>query len=153
MSALEQWKELLVLLCSCEELPRRNPSLYRTFLSILKTQLRTIAPEFFYDESAAEGNCVTRALSSLFEICCDEQDEALDMELREYATKLRAFVQRRFNLTVNAFGAFTTFAADEDELAPVVVDIVQENENRWEDTDEYNAEIAFDWLNQQQRSY
>ncbi|DAZ96615.1 TPA: hypothetical protein N0F65_000181 [Lagenidium giganteum] len=97
MAALEQWKQFVSLLCSCDAIVRSKPELFLAFLKVLRVQLEQIPADFF-DDSLTSNNFLRPCLSSLFEIL-----DAHDIN------------EQRFGLHG------LTDAMEDDEYAPVVV--------------------------------
>ncbi|KAH8556016.1 A1 cistron-splicing factor [Umbelopsis sp. PMI_123] len=48
-TSFNQWKKLIQLLCSCQELVKESPQLFRDFLDVLKKQMNECPQDFFYD--------------------------------------------------------------------------------------------------------
>ncbi|KAG9416347.1 a1-alpha2 repression [Aphanomyces cochlioides] len=146
--ALNQWKQFVWLLCSCENAVITRPELFSSFLQVIHVHLEQVGPDFFEDEVANE-NFIKASLASLFEIL---HDDTLDPKLLQRATKLKIFLKDRFHLEFDVMGTYTF---GDDECAPTVVlpdelpsyvftqDII--------DSEEENLNIAQD-IYRQQRS-
>lgn len=114
LRALEQWKGLLHLLCSCEAALRSRPRLYCELLPILRAQL-ALAPEDLFEDAQSEDNFLRQLLARLAENTLDGAD--LDGALAAELGRLWTFVRERFGLSVEALRA----AALEDDDEPMVV--------------------------------
>jgi A1 cistron-splicing factor AAR2 len=112
----EQWKRLVRLLCSCEELAADRPLFVAKFLTVLSAQLE-IAPGDFFVDPLSKNNFLLSALRDLFEILLT--DPSVSQQLQELATALREHVTERFGGHFGGHGGLGW--EDEDEDAPVVV--------------------------------
>ncbi|OQR99103.1 hypothetical protein ACHHYP_07497 [Achlya hypogyna] len=114
LDALQQWKQLVWLLCSSEAAVATKPELFTSFLALMHAHLDQVGAEFFQDE-VAEHNFLQASLASLFEIL---HDDTLDAKLLAKSRKLQAFLQQKFALR---FDVLDTYAFGDDDCAPTVV--------------------------------
>ncbi|KAF0697996.1 Aste57867_11327 [Aphanomyces stellatus] len=114
LDALNQWKQFVWLLCSCEHAVTTRPDLFIAFLQLIHVHLEQVGADFFQDEVANE-NFIKASLASLFEIL---NDDTLDSRLLQRATKLKIFLKDRFQLQFDVMG---TYCFGDDESAPAVV--------------------------------
>merc|ERR1719198_2833153 len=107
----EQWKALLLLLCSCESAVTTRPELFAELLRSFFSQLSQAPQDLFGDDLTKEnflGSCAV----SLLEICDSEEAQP---RLRKRCGKLRELVAEKF-------GVGTEDLALLGEDAPQVVD-------------------------------
>jgi A1 cistron-splicing factor AAR2 len=114
LEAFEHWKQLVRLLCSCEDAVTRRREVYDEFLSALEAQLAEI-PEDFLVDIVASNNIVYHSLRSLFRTL--QLSETADDRLK---SKAKRFQER---LTVKFLWDFTGLDKEDDDEAPVVVNI------------------------------
>ncbi|OWZ13435.1 hypothetical protein PHMEG_00013239 [Phytophthora megakarya] len=106
LAALEQWKQFIALMCSCERALSSQVALFLAFIKLLRTQLEQISEDFFQDETTSE-NFLRPCLVSLLELI--EADDAPPQ-----AFHLRHLLTSRFHWDPQA-------ELELDEFAPVVV--------------------------------
>ncbi|POM75829.1 A1 cistron-splicing factor [Phytophthora palmivora] len=99
LAALEQWKQFIALLCSCERALASHVPLFLAFIKLFRTQLEQIPQDFFQDETTSE-NFLSPCLSSLLELI--EADDA-PRELREKAFHFRQLLASRFHWDFHEF--------------------------------------------------
>lgn len=109
----EQWKRVVRLLCSCEELAADEPLFVAKFLTAFSAQLE-IAPGDFFVDPLSKNNFLLHALKDLFEILLS--DPTVSRELQELACSLRDQVTDRFGCHFQ-----DEYLGWEDEYAPVIV--------------------------------
>jgi A1 cistron-splicing factor AAR2 len=112
--AFEQWKRLVVLLCSCDDAISKWRAVYDAFLSVLEAQLSEIEEDFLVD-IVAGNNFVYQSLRTLFRTL--QLSETVDDRLK---SKAKRFQER---LTVKFQWDFTRLDREDDEDAPVVISI------------------------------
>ncbi|KAL3665054.1 hypothetical protein V7S43_009688 [Phytophthora oleae] len=110
LAALEQWKQFIALMCSCERALTTHVLLFLAFIKLFQTQLEQIPEDFFQDEMTSE-NFVSPCLLSLLELIEDDDSPA---QLRQKAVHLRQLLASRFHWDSNV-------ELELDEFAPVVV--------------------------------
>lgn len=113
LEAFEHWKQLVGLLCSCDDAVSKRREVYDEFLSALEAQLLEI-PEDFLVDIVASNNFVYHSLRSLFRTL--QLNEIVDGRLK---SKAKRFQER---LTVKFTWDFTGLDREEDDEAPVVVE-------------------------------
>ncbi|TMW59483.1 hypothetical protein Poli38472_004552 [Pythium oligandrum] len=111
LTAMEQWKQMLLMLCSCEQALTTHVELFRAFLKLLRTQLEQIPVDFFQDELTGD-NFLRPCMASLLELL---RDAECPPELGSMGEQLTGLLQSRFHLDLG------TELLDDDEFAPVVV--------------------------------
>uniref|UniRef100_K3W8B9 AAR2 splicing factor homolog n=1 Tax=Globisporangium ultimum (strain ATCC 200006 / CBS 805.95 / DAOM BR144) TaxID=431595 RepID=K3W8B9_GLOUD len=109
LAALEQWKQFIVMLCSCDRALHTHTSLFAAFLKLLHTHLKQI-PEDFFDDETTSANFLRPCLASFFEVL---DDVDAPQQLQTPTRQLQQLVQTRFGITLSSF--------DAEEFAPVVV--------------------------------
>uniref|UniRef100_A0A1B6EZA2 Protein AAR2 homolog n=1 Tax=Cuerna arida TaxID=1464854 RepID=A0A1B6EZA2_9HEMI len=114
LEALDQWKRLVRLLCTCQAAVCRRPQLYSQFLDVLELHLSEI-PEDFLVDIVASVNLVYASLRELFRTM--QTDSEVDGRLR---SKAERFQQR---LTDKFEWDFEDLDRDEDDEAPVIVEL------------------------------
>lgn len=119
LSALEQWKALVALLCACDEAldEPRERALFSRFVRVLGAQLRHLPPDLFTDALSAR-NFLGPSLAGLHELL--EARAGLPAGLRGAAARLWETVRERFGVDVGA----GRDDIDPDD-APVVVDAAE----------------------------
>eukprot|EP00644_Phytophthora_capsici_P016749 jgi/Phyca11/10245/fgenesh1_pm.PHYCAscaffold_47_\ len=108
LAALEQWKQFIALLCSCERALSTHLSLFLAFMKLFQTQLEQIPEDFFQDDTTSE-NFLSPCLLSLLELV---EDDDSPPQLHQKAIHLRQLLASRFHWDSNV---------ELDEFAPVVV--------------------------------
>lgn len=115
LEAFEQWKKLIQLLCSCEKALTRYTNLYSELISSLELHLQEV-PEDFLVDIVANNNIIYRSLRELFStlhMLKDQVDGGLYCKAERFKEKL-----------TTKFGwDFTNLDAEDDEEAPVVVEL------------------------------
>lgn len=114
LEAFEHWKQLVVLLCSCDDAISKRREVYDAFLSALEAQLLEI-PEDFLVDIVASSNFVYHSLRSLFRTL--QFSETVDGRLK---SKAKRFQER---LTVQFQWDFTGLDREDGDDAPVVVNM------------------------------
>eukprot|EP00043_Microstomoeca_roanoka_P003494 m.44128 g.44128 ORF g.44128 m.44128 type:complete len:170 (+) comp12084_c0_seq3:872-1381(+) len=113
LDGFEQWKQMVHLLCSCDEAIVKYPDLYLNFLNAIRYQMEQTPPDFFVD-IVTSNNFLVQALQSLF-LRIREADGARP-DVRAEAEKLKT------KLTAHFGWSFESGEDDEDdEDGPTVV--------------------------------
>jgi A1 cistron-splicing factor AAR2 len=107
--ALEQWKNIIELLCNCDEAMESHEDLFTNFIQILKKQLHSIPKDFFVDE-LSERNFLTKTLTSLYGIISEDSPE----NVQNQAIELKSQLLEQFNWTLDQ--------DDDPDDAPFVVE-------------------------------
>jgi len=107
----EQWRALLLLLCSCETAAVRRSELFCELCRTFFAQLSQAPSDLFGDDLTRDNFMGTCAIS-LLEIC-DTQDAS--QKLRKRCTKLRELVEEKFGLSTQDLALL-------GEDAPQIVD-------------------------------
>ncbi|KAG3014120.1 hypothetical protein PC128_g9489 [Phytophthora cactorum] len=110
LAALEQWKQFIALMCSCEQALSSHVLLFLAFIKLFRTQLEQIPEDFFQDETTSV-NFLRPCLLSLLELI---EDDDAPPQLRQKAFHLRQLLVSRFHWDVTA-------ELELDEFAPVIV--------------------------------
>ncbi|KAL7993541.1 putative A1 cistron-splicing factor, AAR2, AAR2 domain superfamily [Plasmopara halstedii] len=109
-AALEQWKQFIAMMCSCEQALSSYVPLFLAFMKLLMTQLEQIPEDFFQDELSSK-NFLSPCLVSLLELI---EDNDTPPQLRQKAPVLRHLLASRFHWNSDAELGL-------DELSPVIV--------------------------------
>jgi A1 cistron-splicing factor AAR2 len=112
LSALEQWKALVALLCESAEGTSRWPDLYHEFVAVLYHELLELADDFFADPLTSDSYmapCLRRLFRNV------QEDERAPPALRRRMGGFHRYLSKRFSWDFAA-------DADADEDGPVVVD-------------------------------
>ena len=116
LRALEQWKALLQLLCSCEDALCERPRLYTRVLTIVRAQLALASADAFTADGEGGESFLRASLSTL---AAHSHSHAADL-----ATPVRDAL-RLLWASVRPFGVcyeeLVASAADDDDEQPVVV--------------------------------
>lgn len=108
--SFEQWKRLVVMMCSCDEGLVKYQALFMDFITVLFFQMKEVPTDFFVD-IVSSSNFLSSCLNSLFSNLRNSAD--VDAQLKEKAKKFEANVTKRFGWD---------FSLDVNEDAPVVVE-------------------------------
>ena len=108
--SFEQWKRLVVLLCSCDQGIVDHPALFRDFLGDLYFQMKEVPRDFFVD-IVSSSNFLCSSLHTLFTNIKDSGNAC--SELKERSRKFEANVTKRFGWD---------FSREEAEEEPLVVE-------------------------------
>jgi A1 cistron-splicing factor AAR2 len=108
----EQWRALLLLLCSCEGAVAQRPGLFAELCRVFFAQLSQAPGDLFGDDLTKENFMGSCALS-LLEVC---DAEGLPPKLRKRCGKLRELVQQKFGISVEDLALL-------GEDAPLIVDV------------------------------
>ncbi|KAI8967137.1 A1 cistron-splicing factor [Mycotypha africana] len=115
-SGFNQWKQLVQLMCSCQQLVEEMPDLFYDFMDVLQCQLNE-CPEDFYRDILSENNFTTIVLKTL------QRNIPLHNErLGKRFMKLKRFIIKKFDWEIS------DHEDDEEEEeggenAPVIVDL------------------------------
>lgn len=107
----EQWRALLLLLCSCEAAASTRPELYAELCRVFFAQLNQAPGDLFGDDLTKENFLGSCALS-LLEIC---DADGIHPKVRKRCGKLRELVQAKFGISVEDLALI-------GEDAPQIVD-------------------------------
>ncbi|CAH0517424.1 unnamed protein product [Peronospora belbahrii] len=110
LAALEQWKQFIALLCSCERTLFSHVPLFLAFVKLFITQLEQIPEDFFQDDTTSE-NFLSPCLLSLLELI---EDTEAPPQFHPKAFQLRQLLSTRFHWDFN-------MKLIMDEFAPVIV--------------------------------
>ncbi|RCH91253.1 a1-alpha2 repression [Rhizopus azygosporus] len=108
-SGFNQWKQLVQLLCSCQQLMEDNPDLFIDFMDVLQFQLDE-CPEDFFRDILSENNFTSVMLKSFQQNVPSSQPKLIDRY-----SKLKKFIIKKFDWNV------PDDDEDDDDDAPVVV--------------------------------
>lgn len=114
LEALDHWKMLVKLLCSCETAVSRRTQLYSQFIEALEVQLAEI-PEDFLVDIVTSNNVIYSSLRDLFRTM--QTCEAVEGRLRSRACRFRSRLTEKF------MWDFSNLDQDDEDEAPVVVAI------------------------------
>lgn len=114
LEALDHWKMLVKLLCSCETAVSHRTQLYSQFIEALEVQLAEI-PEDFLVDIVASNNVIYRSLRDLFRTM--QTCASVEGRLRSRADRFRNRLTEKF------MWDFSHLDEDEEDEAPVVVAI------------------------------
>lgn len=108
--SFEQWKNLLVLLCNCEQALLEIPSLFIEFIPVLYNQVKNLPKDLIFDPFLS-ASFITSSLKSFVSML---QDTNLPAQLYQRGCKLYGLLQ-------SEFGIVELEMLDEEE-APVIVE-------------------------------
>ena len=108
--SFEQWKRLVVMMCSCDEGLVKYQALFMDFITMLFFQMKEVPTDFFVD-IVSSSNFLSSCLNSLFSNLKNSQK--VDSKLRAKADKFEANVTKRFGWD---------FSLELNEDAPIVVE-------------------------------
>jgi len=126
LTGLEQWRNIIELLCSSDSAIEVYPQLYIQFLSTLTAQLPHLPIDYFTDplSSGLETknlNFLQHYLQALDSIVRDTQN--IDRRVVEGMMKLKVVLEKRFKLMLDVV---VVGEDDEDEHQPTVVELSDE---------------------------
>lgn len=142
--AFEQWKAMLLLLCSCEAAVEEHHAFFEHFTNILTTQLTHAPPDFFVDEISSSdgkggrGNFLSVCLDSYLTIV---QQSTVPLTFHHAIERLQHVIRKIFPLRKVKMGNIPRQMGrgrgtgddeeeeeeEEDEYAPVVVEDADAN--------------------------
>ena len=105
----EQWKRLVHLLCSCEDVIGSHQDLYGQFISILHYQIREIPEDFFVD-IVTRNNFLVSALRNFF---VNMNESKAETQLKDKGMKFKENLEKRFKWD---------FSCEDEDDAPVIVE-------------------------------
>jgi len=94
LESLEQWKKLIILLCSCEDAIKRMKDLYLDFIVVFYAQIRQLPHDFFID-AITSNNFLRQTLQNFFELT---NDASVSKKIRARSMKLKDMIQKNFQL-------------------------------------------------------
>nr|XP_039269262.1 protein AAR2 homolog [Styela clava] len=110
LDAFEQWKSLVNVLCSCDDLLKEHQKLYGSLLTVFYHQLNEIPKDFFVDV-VSSNNFLVSTLTILFS---NLQTEGIDASLQKRGKQFQKYLTKKFKWN---------FKSEPDDWAPVVVEI------------------------------
>lgn len=111
LDAFEQWKKLVILLCSCEEAIKKYRFVYLNFINSLELQIIEI-PEEFLADIVMNNNIIYAKLRDFFRT-------SINCEMEE---RLKVSIERfKKNLTEKLMWDFNDLEEEDDDDKPVVV--------------------------------
>jgi len=108
--SFEQWKKLVVMMCSCDEGLVKYQQLFLDFISDLYFQMKEVPSDFFVDIVSCN-NFLSDSLTSLFATIKNSPE--VNSQLKEKAKKFEANVTKKFGWD---------FSAEASEDAPIFVE-------------------------------
>jgi len=112
--SFEQWKLLVVMMCSCDSGLVQYQSLFMDFITALYFQMKEVPSDFFVDIVSCD-NFLSSSLNSLFGTVKNSPE--VNSQLKEKAKKFESNVTKKFGWD---------FSADLTEDAPVIVETPDE---------------------------
>ena len=112
--SFEQWKRLVVMMCSCDDGLVKYKSLFLEFITMIYFQMKEVPSDFFVD-IVSSSNFLSSCLNSLFSNV--KNSEEVDSQLKDKANKFEANVTKRFGWD---------FTSELCEDAPIVVETSDE---------------------------
>ena len=113
LESFEQWKKIIVLLCSCEEAIPKYGDMYYALCSLLELQIHEI-PEEFLADIVTNNNFMYVKLRDFFRtVMTQDIDKKLRAKVVRFQKKLTEALQ----------WDFTHLDSDDEEDAPLVVDL------------------------------
>lgn len=111
MDALEQWKKLVKLFCSCEEAIHKYRNVYLQFITSLEVQITEI-PEEFLADIVMNKNLIYVKLRDFFRT----------VHHAEIEDRLKTAIERfKVNLTEKFMWDFSDVNEEDDDERPVIV--------------------------------
>ncbi|KAI8372918.1 A1 cistron-splicing factor [Radiomyces spectabilis] len=110
-SGFNQWKHLVHLLCSCEDLVQEKPNMFIDFFDVLQYQLDE-CPEDFFRDILSENNFIASMLKTFA-----RNIPPNSVDLRSRFERLKKFIATRFKWEIPESDS------DEDDDEPVVVEM------------------------------
>ena len=112
--AFEQWKHLVHLLCYCDDALTNHSALYDQFITMLHFQVREIPEDFFVD-IISRNNFLTSTLQVFFTNLDNLEGETDEIKnLKKKGRNFAKHLEKKFQWD---------FTTEDDEYAPVVVDL------------------------------
>ena len=112
--AFEQWKQLVHLLCHCDDALANHSALYDQFITTLHFQVKEIPEDFFVDIISCN-NFLTSTLQVFFSNLDNSEGETEEVKnLKNKGVNFRKHLEKKFQWD---------FMTEDDEFAPVVVDL------------------------------
>eukprot|EP00092_Neocalanus_flemingeri_P029465 GFUD01031995.1.p1 GENE.GFUD01031995.1~~GFUD01031995.1.p1 ORF type:complete len:396 (+),score=120.40 GFUD01031995.1:36-1223(+) len=108
--SFEQWKKLVVMMCSCDDGLVKYQGLFLDFITVLFFQMKEVPSDFFVDIVSSD-NFLSSSLNSLFSTVKNSPE--VNQQLKEKAKKFEANVTKKFGWD---------FSAELTEDGPVVVE-------------------------------
>lgn len=108
--AFEQWKQLISLLCSCEDAIADYEPMYVSFIQMLHFQLKEIPSDFFVD-IVSQNNFLTTTLRMFFE---NLRSSNANQSLKQKGKGFQQNLTKKFRWD---------FESEPDDEAPVVVEL------------------------------
>lgn len=114
LEAFEQWKKLVILICSCEEGLMKYRKIYDDFISLIEVQVNEI-PEEFLADIVSNNNFVYIKLRELFRTIKDSETDG----------RLKTKVKRFQETLTSIYGwDFSHLDSENEEDLPVIVNTV-----------------------------
>lgn len=107
----EQWKKLLILVCSADAGLTKYPSFFREFVAVLKNQFEHI-PEDLFEDIVDSNNAVRSIIDTFFQNVENNLDEIYNLRL--LASDLRKHLENKFKWQ---------FDLEDNDEQPVVVEL------------------------------
>ncbi|KAG1462373.1 hypothetical protein G6F56_005532 [Rhizopus delemar] len=111
-SGFNQWKQLVQLLCSCQELMNEKPKIFIDFIDVLQIQLDE-CPEDFFRDILLENNFISVMLKGFQQNIPGSQERLVSQYIR-----LKNFIVKKFEWNIPE-----ETEEEDDEDAPVVVNL------------------------------
>jgi len=80
--SFEQWKKMLVLLCSCDKASREKEEFFVDFLKVIYYQIQEVPKEFFEDIVSSD-NFLILSIRELSEIVTEDYPESIRSRLKK----------------------------------------------------------------------
>jgi len=122
MLCFEHWKKLLVLICSCEELVKKEPNIYLDFIVIFYEQLKQL-PEDFFRDALTSKSFIKFCLQNLYEFI---QDEKVCEKLKKRSEKFFKLLKEQFKFEPDREIEIQNYVLGKgecDEDMPQIVDL------------------------------
>eukprot|EP00039_Didymoeca_costata_P017072 m.313569 g.313569 ORF g.313569 m.313569 type:complete len:341 (+) comp16491_c4_seq1:88-1110(+) len=108
--AFEQWKKLIVLLCTCDDALDKHPDLFFEFIGVLHFHLKETPQDFFVD-IVSRNNFLTATLKTFFSLILG--DENHNAKLVDRTRNFKQMITKNFEWD---------FEDDDEDDLPVVVE-------------------------------
>jgi len=124
--SFDQWKNIIILICSCKDLITKRAKLFCDFIEILYHQLRQMPKDFFIDEISSN-NFLGKMLENFFDNCKDGNEsmkKRINL-LKKFLKEFFAFeIKDENQKIIDGYIAKQQLlkSNDEDDEMPTIVD-------------------------------
>lgn len=109
--SFEHWKQLVVIMCGCDQAMFKYPQLFINFMSDLHFQMQEVPQDFFVD-IISENNFLVQSLTTMFANIRESED--VSKQLKTRAISFENHLSKKFGWN---------FAEEDEEFSPVIVEM------------------------------